>query len=315
MKPAHSPRISWEDLPEHVRAGIEDILQDTVVSADSQVGGFSPGTADRLVTATGRRAFAKAVSPTQNAASPNIHRDEITVTEALSAHAPDGTPIAKLIGSYDDGEWVALVLDDVEGRHARTPWVKPELDAVIAALDALASTSPDADIPGLGPASTRLAKTVGGWARIVDDTPDDLDTWCAQHLDDFVTRSERGLQALVGGAVVHTDIRADNALIRPDGTAVIIDWPWACRGPAWLDTLLVLVNVNLFGGHDMDELTERYLADVPPTTVTDLLIGISGFFVDGARQPPTPGIPTLREFQHVQGEATLRWVRQRLEAE
>ena len=62
MQPEWSPRISWTDLPGHVQAGVEEILGAPVVEATGQQGGFSPGTADRVRTATGRRAFVKAVS-------------------------------------------------------------------------------------------------------------------------------------------------------------------------------------------------------------------------------------------------------------
>lgn len=41
-------RISWTDLPLRVRQGVESILDDTVVEAIGQIGGFSPGTADRI---------------------------------------------------------------------------------------------------------------------------------------------------------------------------------------------------------------------------------------------------------------------------
>ena len=55
---ASGVRLTWMQIPAHVRAGIEAIIGGgAVVSAVSQSGGFSPGTADRVVTADGRRAF------------------------------------------------------------------------------------------------------------------------------------------------------------------------------------------------------------------------------------------------------------------
>ena len=63
-----------------------------------------------------------------------------------------------------------------------------------------------------------------------------------------------------------SDIRADNLLLTPDGTVRIVDWPWACVGPAWLDAALLLVNVRLFGGQDATALLHAcaatYDADV-----------------------------------------------------
>ena len=66
MVTASGVRIGWVDLPEPVRAAVEDIIGGTVVEARSQSGGFSPGTADRVRTADGRRAFVKAVSADLN---------------------------------------------------------------------------------------------------------------------------------------------------------------------------------------------------------------------------------------------------------
>ena len=87
MIDATGQRIGWADLPEHVRVAVQDILGGPVVTATSQPGGFSPGTADRVVTASGRRAFVKAVSPAQNPESPGMHRQEARITAAL----PPGT--------------------------------------------------------------------------------------------------------------------------------------------------------------------------------------------------------------------------------
>lgn len=110
MTNATKSRIRWSDLPDAVRAAAEDILGDRVVEAVSQPGGFSPGTADRVRTAGGRRAFVKAVSPAQNDRSPGLHRTEALIAAAL----PPAAPAPRLLGSYDDGDWVALVFTDVE---------------------------------------------------------------------------------------------------------------------------------------------------------------------------------------------------------
>ena len=57
---ASGVRISWMQIPVRVRAGIEAIIGGgAVITAVSQSGGFSPGTADRVVTADGRRALSR----------------------------------------------------------------------------------------------------------------------------------------------------------------------------------------------------------------------------------------------------------------
>ncbi|HEV7896908.1 MAG TPA: aminoglycoside phosphotransferase family protein [Planosporangium sp.] len=312
MTSARGPRIGWADLPWRVRAGVEAIVGDTVVEAVSQPGGFSPGTADRVRTASGRRAFIKAVSPVQNELSPDLHRREARVTGALPAYAP----VPRLLGCYDDGDWVALVLQDVEGRQPRTPWRRDELDSVLDALNDLAVSLTPSPLPGIPSAADRLSANFAGWRRVAADPPADLDPWTSANLPVLCASADRGLASLAGETLVHTDIRADNLLLRPDGVAIVVDWPWACTGPAWLDTLLLMVNVRLFGGHDTDALLAERAAttDVKQDDLTAVLAGLAGFFFDAARQSPPQGLPTLRTFQRAQADAVLAWVRDRLAA-
>ncbi|SBT45408.1 phosphotransferase [Micromonospora auratinigra] len=303
-------RIGWADLPDRVRAAVEEILGDRVVAAVSQPGGFSPGTADRVRTAAGRRAFVKAVSPAQNEHSPGLHRTEALVTAAL----PPAAPAPRLLGSYDDGDWVALVLTDVEGRHPVTPWHADELAAVLDTLDTMAGALTPTSVTVAPTAADQLGWDFAGWRRLAEEPPADLDPWARDRLPQLCAASERGLAALTGDTLCHLDIRADNLLVRPDRTVVVVDWPWACRGPAWLDSLLILVNVQLHGGHDVEALLRARprTADVDPAAVTGVLAGFAGFFLDGARRPPPPGIPTVRAFQRAQGDAVLRWLTRRL---
>jgi aminoglycoside phosphotransferase (APT) family kinase protein len=287
---------------------VEEILGARVVSARSQPGGLSPGSADRVVTDEGGAAFVKAVSSTQNEESPGIHRMEAAVCRQL----PPDVPTARFIGVYDDGDWVALVLEDVEGRHPATPWVAHELEASLHALATIARRLTPSPVTGLPTAKDSLASTLDGWARLAADTPSDLDPWAAANLDRLVQLGRSGVEALAGDTVVHMDVRADNLLVTPTGEVVLVDWPWACVGAAWADTVALLVNVNLHGGHDVDQLVSRYAVGAARAQVDGLLAGLAGYFLDGARLPAPPGLPTLRGFQRAQGIATLEWLARRL---
>jgi aminoglycoside phosphotransferase (APT) family kinase protein len=309
MTAATGVRIGWHDLPGTVRAAVEAVLGAPVVEALSQPGGFSPGTADRVRTAAGTRAFVKAVSPDQNPLSPAMHRREAEVTAGLPATAP----APRLLGHHDDGHWIVLVLQDVEGRHPVTPWDERELDRVLAALERLAvATTPAPAEIGLRPAEVAEAENLGGWARLRDDPDPGLDVWSAAHLDEWCARAERAVGLLAGNTLVHLDIRADNLLLGPDGTVTVVDWPAAAIGPAWLDRLLLLINVRLHGGLD----TTVRLADLAARTgvdrvdLIDVLAGYGGYFADAARRPPPPGLPTLRAFQRAQADAVTAWLRE-----
>jgi hypothetical protein len=80
---AEGVRVAWPDVPQDVRAGVEQICGAPVLEARTQPGGFSPGVAARLRCADGGRYFVKAVSAEANAESPDMHRREARVLAAL----------------------------------------------------------------------------------------------------------------------------------------------------------------------------------------------------------------------------------------
>ena len=311
---ASGVRVAWVDLPWAVRAAVEEILGAPVVEAVSQPGGFSPGSADRVVTADGARAFVKAVGASINPDSPGLHRREIQVGRAL----PVTPAVPALLGSWEgrpdgtDDDWVALVLADVEGRHPRLPWVPDELEAVRAAYEVVAATPLAGGLADLPETGVLYADAFAGWRRVFADLPPDLGPWTVDHLDRLVAAADRSSSALVGTALVHGDARADNLLVRPDGSVVVVDWPWATRGAAWFDRLTLLVNVGLYDrAAPLEELLARWLPDLPAADADAVLAGLAGYFVDSARQPDPPGLPTVRAFQRAQGDVVLRWLRQR----
>jgi hypothetical protein len=71
---------------------------------------------------------------------------------------------------------------------------------------------------------------------------------------------------------------------------------------------MLLVNVRCYGGQLSTDI------DADPDEITAVLAGVAGYFVDAARQPPPPGLPTVRAFRAAQGQVVPDWLRQRLEA-
>ncbi|HET9127325.1 MAG TPA: phosphotransferase, partial [Propionibacteriaceae bacterium] len=271
------PRVQWSDLPPAVRHAIAGIAGAPVVSATSQPGGFSPGSADRLLLADGRRVFAKAVSSAQDPQSPHIHRREISRASAL----PPDAPAPRLLGSYDDGDWVALVLEDVEGRHPVEPWTAADLLACLDALDRLAGTCTPTPMTDAESAPDTLRDMFSGFERIAADPPG-VAAPVLGRLADLRELASRSADAVAGQTLVHLDIRADNLLIEPGGRVVVVDWPWACTGADWLDTLSLLVNAEFLGCVDADvdtlAATSPRLAGVPTDTVDAVLAGFCAYF-------------------------------------
>jgi hypothetical protein len=304
MLPAHGVRITWSDLPPKVHREIEHRLGSPVVSATSQAGGFSPGTADRIVTVAGTRAFLKAVSPALNETSADMARKEWGIVTAM----PVDAPVPRLLHGFDQDDWVVLIFEDVDGRHPRTPWVKDELDAAVTALRDLAHSLTPSPVTDAPRAADTLRPGFQGWRHLAADPPADLDPPARDHLGDLVDAADRAVAALTGETLVHCDIRADNMLVRPDGSILFVDWPWASIGPAWLDRADLAVNVIVHGGDG-----DAVLAGLgEPDVVVDYVAALTGFFLDQARMPPPPGLPTVRAFQQAQGDALLPWLRDRL---
>lgn len=176
--PATGVRHHWSGLPAPVREAVEDILGARVVQARSQSGGFSPGVAARVRLVDGRRAFVKAVSAEANPGSPDLHRAEARHTAAL----PPGVPAPRLLGSYDDGTHVALVLEDIDGRQPRVPWDAAELDRVLAAVGELGAVLTPAPIDAPA-AADRKARMFSGWRALsAGGDTGRLDPWAARNL-------------------------------------------------------------------------------------------------------------------------------------
>ncbi len=298
-------------MPAAIHRWVERELRSTVVSAVTQSGGFSPGAAARLVTASGRRAFVKAVGVSLNPDSIAIMRRERAAMERIPA-----LPwVPRLLGAYDDGDWVGLLLSDVEGEEPAHPWSGAHVDRVFDALGDLTEAltpSPWPDAPLV--ADNRALRV--GWTVVRDDPPSDLDPWARDRLDTLVGFQERTVAAVHGESLVHWDIRADNVLLTDDGGVVFVDWAWAARGASWLDTTLACLDVVVSGSDvDVDRLlaTHPRTADVDPDDITALLSTLTGTFAERSRAPAPPGLPTIRAYQRVVERALLAWVRRRLD--
>lgn len=299
----HGVRLTWGDLPERVTGWVAHELGGPVVRARSQPGGFSPGTADRVTTARGRRAFVKAVSPAQNPDTPALHRREATVLDSLAG--VDGVP--RLLASYDDGRWVALLIEDVEGQHP-LPWTHAGLTGALVTLGEVAARPAPTSWPAL---HEELDAEMRCWDTLLQAPPPDLDPWLLSHGPELRELAVATLPRMAGDRVTHTDVRADNLLVEADGTVRLVDWPWATRGAPWCDAAMLLLNVRWAGSLDVREhLGAVHALGATPEDVLGVLAGLTGFFTWSCTRPASPGLPTLRAFQREQAQAGTRLLRE-----
>jgi hypothetical protein len=301
---AEGVRLPYDEAPVELRAWVDDTLGSPVVTAVTQPGGFSPGVAARLRCADGTPAFCKAVSSSANPDSPQVHRDEARNAATLPAAAP----VPRLIASYDDGTWVALLLEDVGGRQPLLPWRLDELTRVVSAIDGMHGVL--TPCPANAPvASEEWHEQFTNW-RLAGSPPTGVDEWCVRQLDALADLESQWEQAASGDTLLHMDLRADN-LIVSDERVWVVDWPWAARGHPLLDLVAFAPSVAMQGGPE--PVTTLALSQTGRAAERDRLLplvcAVAGYFVCRSALPPPPGLPTVRAFQAAQAEVTLRWLR------
>lgn len=308
MRASGGARLEWDELPEEVRAEVEALLGARVVEARNEAGGFSPGLAARCTLGDGRRAFLKAVSPAQNPQACRIHRREAEVASQL----PDHLPAPRLLGVHDDGHWVVLAFEEVRGRQPREPWRLDELDRVIPAIQRFSHAVTPTPAPGLQRLQDRYRAAFRGWRRLAggDGDPATYGPGVAAAVDRLAELEEPWADAATGHTLLHTDLRADNLLLTDDGTVVLVDWPWACTGAAFVELVMLLPSVGLGGGPDPATVIERHrlLDGTDPDAFLTVFAAVTGFLVRQSLDPAPPGLPTVRRFQRAQAEVALGWL-------
>jgi aminoglycoside phosphotransferase (APT) family kinase protein len=301
-------RLRWRQLPKQVRDAVESAAGAPVRSETSQPGGFSPGLASVLHLADSRSVFVKAAGRSRNPDSPKLHRTEGQVLAALPAAAP----APRLLWRYDDGDWVALMTEVVDGVPPAQPWVRPELERFLAAAGALAAdlTAAGMDVPLV---QDSHASVFTGWRHLAGDGDVGwLEPWARRRLKALAALEERWPAGAAGASLLHGDLRADNVLLT-DERVVVVDWPHACVGAGWLDLLFAMPSIAMHGGGPPEALWRRYppARGADPEAVTAVLAALTGYFLAQSRRPAPPNLPRVRAFQRAQGEAALAWLRSR----
>ena len=288
-------RLPYGATPAPVRAWVEDALGSPVVEVAEQVGGMSPGCASRLTCADGTRAFVKAVGTELNPDTPALFRREVAVLEALGAHAL----WASLLASYDDGAWVALLVEDVEGRHPDFADAA-ELEAVLGATYRLSEVLREHDVPASADL-VDVAHVLRKWAESLDTLADDPG---AVPVPDWLRTDPHGwaevLREQAGrpmDQVCHWDIRVDNLLRRPGGEVVFVDWGVAARGPAWGDPLLARLERVDEPWFDESVACSPALAEAGDEVVTAFLAGFAAHMAVRSVVAVDVNLPTLNDFR------------------
>ncbi len=308
----HNTRLEWWQVPPGVRAAVDELLGSRIVTAINAAGGFSPGPAVTCTLANGTRAFVKACSSDANSFTPAMHRREAEVLRKMPSHFP----VPGLIGVVDAENWVALVIEHVEGRMPVAPLSENDVKSVLRLVEVLAelgTPSPIQPLGAVGPAE-RDHGGVHSWPTMVEEgLVDRLDDWSLRHIERLVDVEAGWTEAVSGTSLLHGDLRTDNILITAD-RSMVVDWPAAGIGAAWVDLVGLLPAlhvdggpspVSVFGRHPVGRTSDRERVD-------SYICALAGYFTRQSLLPPAPGIAAVRSFQGAQGAVTRQWLAERL---
>ena len=251
----------------------------------------------------------------------------MTTAHSSAALLPLNHPSPRLLGSWDDGTWVARAFELVEGRQPGLPWTTADLDIAVALLDRQALVVAPPSLPDL---SEVLRDELNGFALLARDPG--VEGWIGQHVHALAELESGWVEASHGDRWLHNDSRGDNMLLLADGTGMLVDWPWSARGNPAFDAIGFVpaavrdgaLDVVPWGtsvhdapwqavGEASEQLFQRCTSAVAVSddAVSSMLAAFAGLMEHRSRQPPPPSMPTVRAFQASQGAAALAWLRVR----
>lgn len=209
----------------------------------------------------------------------------------------------ELIGFDDNGEWPALVLEDLSHAAWSWSWTQEHVAAVRATLDEVHALAPPTWLRRPG---EHLWSLSDGWDQIAADPQPFLSlglvdaTWLDTNLAEL-RRAAHGA-AVDGEQLIHFDVRSDNICF-VHGRAVFVDWNLASRGSATLDVAFWLPSLHAEGGPAPWKILPR---------APDFAALFAGFFGCRAGMPPPETAPTVRAVQRAQLVVALEWARREL---
>jgi len=278
-----------------------------VIAAQSCPGGFSPGFASRLTLAGRRQVFVKAMDIQAWPDQADAYRTEAQI----AANLPGTGAVPQFRGSFDDGDWVVLAFEWIDGSEPAQPWKLDELDRVVTAAGRLAQA--------LTPAPIKLPvdhPRLGGWAELSTDRAGlarlaHYSAWAADHLSQLVELERAGLEAAQGGSMVHFDLYPHNILLTPD-RVVVVDWPHARRGAPYLD-LVMLLSSAAADRIDPDPIVNRHplTAEIDRRAIDAVLAAHAGFLVAGGLAQLRPALQPIADAKRRLGHGALAWLEQR----
>jgi hypothetical protein len=305
---ASKSRLRWIDVPPTTRLAVEAMIGGRIVDAESCPGGYSPGLATRLTLDNGRCVFVKAMDGDAWPSECEAHRIEATIVAAL----PAAVPAPRFIGSFDDGRWVALAFENVDGRMPEEPWTHATLTRAVAAVVQFteAVTPSPIVLPHDHP-------RLGGWSDFGADRARHarlakVSMWAADGVSKLVALEPDGLRAAQGSSLVHFDLYPHNMLVTDD-RVMFVDWPHARLGAPLVDLVIVLSSAAA-DGIDPEPFIRTYASAADRTAIDAILVAHAGFLLAGGLAPAPPGLEAITAAKRRLGRGAVRWLERRRHA-
>ena len=304
--------MPWSEVPDAVVAGISAKTGAAVVSVAGSPLGFSPGFAGIVGFADGERLFLKVMSGVRDPWSIEFNRREAEMLAIL----PLGVPAPRLRWTLELDEWLVVAIEAVDGEPLDPSREVAHADAIWEAISRLGGVAAPRAMPIFHEhhwdAFTRwqaLADAVDLDARLASLGEDG--DWVAARLDFLIEWEREAIEASKGDALVHGDLRADNLVLTASGI-VIVDWPHASRGAAWLDLVGYLPSHEMYGGGSARAAFRAHSLSLGVTNAEEraLVAALAGYFTVQSTEPAVPALPGLREFQRAQAVPALNWLRE-----
>jgi hypothetical protein len=303
-------RLTWSQVPSDFAAAVETALGAEIVAVENIPLGFSPGPAGPCQLGDGRRVFLKAAGISLNPDTPEMLRSEAQILLRIGPFLP----CPALIAVVDDGEWVAVVTELLDGKSPTAPLSQDDIGAILNLAEHLADPSLQSEVQKseilpLGASGDRFDRL--HWIETAT-MADRLPQWARDHLGALCTREQDWASASAGDHLLHGDLRADNIVIGQEA-AWAVDWPAARLGARWVDFVALLPSLHLDGAGTPHTIFEDHPIgrSASPVDVTTFLVHLAGYFVHNSLLPEPPGLTGLRAFQAAQGRVALDWLMHR----
>jgi len=311
---------AWTDVPKDAAQALEAWLGTRITEARIAWGGYGPGASFILDLADGSRRFLKAQHPGQTPEGARMLAREIEARERY----PFIAEIAPaFLGAVAAGDWEWLVFEHIDGAIPALPWTEAKLEALFGALGAIFERSRHLPVDSADHVASVLPAQSEGWHAIAEDpeiraaflsafVERDAATEWLQHCLPILRPLQSAIPELGGPiGLMHFDLRSDNLLFRPDGSAVLLDWSDGCIAPLALELGGFAPSCIAEGGASGERLRALYSAalgsPIPDRDMAIALANFGGFFAYRIGAPWRPDMPRLRWGRRQRLWGAMQW--------